>query len=91
VAWSYARAGVGGLPHSVALLERRAEPVAWDALRPGDLLFFRLSSLKTSHVALYVGDHRFVHAPSTGGAVEVVSFDHVYWSRQLGRAGRLLH
>lgn len=89
VVYSYARAGVAGLPHSAAGLEQIARPVALDELEPGDLLFFQLSRKKTSHVAIYVGGRSFVHAPSGGKRVERVSFDHRYWSRHLGRAGRL--
>lgn len=89
VVYSYARAGVPGLPHSVAHLERMTRPVALERLQPGDLLFFRLSGKKTSHVAIYVGNRAFVHAPSGGKRVERVSFDHVYWGPRIRRAGRL--
>ena len=70
-------------------LERISRPVPLTELAPGDLLFFRLDGVKTSHVAVYVGDRAFVHAPSSGKAVERVSFDHVYWGPRIRRAGRL--
>lgn len=89
VVYSYAAAGVDGLPHSASALERLARPVSLRELAPGDLLFFRLSGKKTSHVAIYVGNRAFVHAPSPGKRVERVSFDHVYWGARLARAGRL--
>ena len=89
VVYSYAKAGVSGLPRSAANLERATRPVRLDDVEPGDLLFFRLGGKKTSHVALYVGDRSFVHAPSSGKRVEKVGFDHVYWSAHLDRAGRL--
>jgi len=89
VVYSYARAGRPGLPQSASELERIAKPISLDELEPGDLLFFQLSRKKTSHVGIYVGDRTFVHAPSSGKRVERVRFDHVYWSRHLGRAGRL--
>lgn len=89
VAYSYARAGVAGLPRSAASLERVARPVSLRELEPGDLLFFELSGGKTSHVGVYVGDRAFVHAPSSGKRVERVSFDHVYWAPRLDKAGRL--
>jgi len=90
VVYSYQRAGVHGLPRSARDLERRATSVSLDALQPGDLLFFRLSGSKTTHVAIYEGDRHFVHAPSSGKGVERVGFDHVYWGPRIGRAGRLL-
>ena len=89
VVYSYAEAGVAGLPRTASSLERVSRPVALGDLEPGDLLFFRLSGRKASHVAIYVGGDAFVHAPSSGKRVERVSFDHVYWSEHLGRAGRL--
>ena len=89
VQYSYAQAGITGLPRTVSALERYARPISLAELEPGDLLFFRLSGKKTSHVAIYVGDRAFVHAPSGGKRVEKVAFDHVYWGPRLRRAGRL--
>jgi cell wall-associated NlpC family hydrolase len=89
VVYSFARAGRPGLPHSVSGLEARSRPVASDALRPGDLLFFRLGGRKNAHVGIYLGDRHFVHAPSSGKSVEVVSFDDVYWGPRIRLAGRL--
>ena len=89
VVYSFAEAGVAGLPRTAASLERVSRPVSLREIEPGDLLFFRLGGRKTSHVAIYLGDRSFVHAPSSGKKVERVRFDHVYWSKHLGRAGRL--
>jgi probable lipoprotein NlpC len=89
VVYSYARAGVSGLPHSAEGLEAHTRPVALRDLEPGDLLFFRLGRKRTSHVAIYVGKGAFVHAPSSGRRVERVRFDDVYWGPRLRRAGRL--
>jgi cell wall-associated NlpC family hydrolase len=90
VLYSFARAGVHGLPRSAEDLELASAPVGLGEIRPGDLLFFRLDGRKTSHVAIYVGDRSFVHAPSRGKRVERIDFDHVYWGPRLARAGRLL-
>jgi murein DD-endopeptidase len=89
VQYTYAQAGITGLPRTVSALERHVRPISLADLEPGDLLFFQLSGKKTSHVAIYVGDRAFVHAPSGGKKVEKVAFDHVYWGPRLGRAGRL--
>jgi murein DD-endopeptidase len=89
VTYSYAKAGISGLPRTASALERQARPISLEELEPGDLLFFRLTGKKTSHVAIYVGNRAFVHAPSGGKRVEKVDFDHVYWGPRLGRAGRL--
>jgi cell wall-associated NlpC family hydrolase len=89
VVYSYASAGIAGLPRSAAGLERASRPVPLAELEPGDLLFFELSGGKTSHVAMVVGDGAFVHAPSGGKRVERVAFDHVYWAPRIRKAGRL--
>ncbi len=89
VLYSYRKAGIRGLPHSAAALDALSQQISLRDLRPGDLLFFRLTGRKTSHVGIYLGNRTFVHAPSGGKRVEKVSFDHVYWGKKLGRAGRI--
>ena len=90
VRYSFARAGLAGLPHSVRALARLAHPVPIDSIHAGDLLFFSGAWLKKkSHVGIYLGNRRFVHAPSSGKSVEVVSFDDVYWGPRVHEAGRL--
>jgi len=89
VLYSYERAGRPGLPHSVVRLDALSRPVSIKTLEAGDLLFFRLQGRKKSHVGLYIGNRRFVHAPSSGKKVEIVSFDHVYWGPRIKLAGRL--
>ncbi len=54
-----------------------------------DLLFFR-DQEKLSHVGIYLGDGRFVHAPSTGGSVRIDKIDQPYYQRHLVAVGRLL-
>jgi cell wall-associated NlpC family hydrolase len=46
-------------------------PIARDRLRPGDLVFFNTRNLPFSHVGVYIGDDRFVHAPSSKGRVRI--------------------
>lgn len=65
-----------------------ARPVHIDQIAPGDLLFFRFEGPKVSHVAIYAGDGRFVHAPQSGRPVEVRPLDTWYRQRLVG-AGRL--
>jgi cell wall-associated NlpC family hydrolase len=90
VHYSFARAGIHGLPRSAEELENASAPIDLASLQPGDLLFFRLERRKTTHVAIYVGGRSFVHAPSRGKRVERIDFDHVYWGPRLTHAGRLL-
>ncbi len=55
----------------------------------GDLVFFQ-DQEKLSHVGIYLGDGRFVHAPSSGGSVSVADIDAPYYQRHLVGVGRLL-
>ena len=55
----------------------------------GDLLFFQ-DQEKLSHVGIYLGEGRFVHAPSSGDSVRVASIDAPYYQRHLVAVGRLL-
>ena len=84
--YSYGRAGIA-LPRTSAAQFSAARPVARGALQPGDLLFFDINGQRASHVGIYIGDGRFVHAPSTGKRVSVESLDNPYWRRRIIGAG----
>jgi cell wall-associated NlpC family hydrolase len=55
----------------------------------GDLVFFS-DQEKLSHVGIYLGDGRFVHAPSSGGSVRIERIDAPYYQRHLAAVGQLL-
>lgn len=59
-------------------------------LKPGDLLFFNIKSRRINHVAIYLGNDRFVHAPRRGKAVTVDSLKKPYWDKNLKVAKRVL-
>jgi cell wall-associated NlpC family hydrolase len=65
------------------------EPVDLGAVRPGDLVFFNTLRRPYSHVGIYLGGRRFIHAPSTGGVVEVVDMNRRYWQERYEGARRL--
>jgi cell wall-associated NlpC family hydrolase len=48
-------------------------------LVPGDLVFFETTGRGVSHVGIYAGEERFVHAPSAGGIVQIKSLGDAYW------------
>ena len=58
-------------------------------LRVGDLLFFRLSGRRVSHVGIYLGHNQFVHAPSTGSRVSYARLTMPFWRQRFIGAGRL--
>jgi len=66
---------------------RRAAPVALDAARPGDLVFFS-SAQKISHVGIYIGAGEFIHAPATGPRVKISSMSADYYREAFAGAGR---
>lgn len=79
------------------LLPRRAEEQAAATqkiersdLKPGDLVFFNTMRRAFSHVGIYVGDGKFIHAPRTGAEVRVESMNGSYWQRRFNGARRVL-
>ena len=86
VQYAYANAGKK-IPRTTAEQWRQLTPINSNSLRVGDLLFFRIEG-KVSHVGMYVGDRRFVHAPSTGREVSTASLDSDYYRRAFVRAAR---
>lgn len=69
---------------------RALRAVARGELQPGDLVFFNTLRRTYSHVGIYVGDGRFIHAPRTGAQVRIESLSLPYWSRRFTGARRAL-
>lgn len=78
------------LPRTTAsMLAQRHKEVSRDELRPGDAVFFNSNGEgRVSHVGLYIGDSRFIHAPRRGKAVRIDSMDNSYWQRSYTTARR---
>jgi cell wall-associated NlpC family hydrolase len=73
------------LPHNAAEIAKRAKPIADRDLRAGDLVFFNTLGYSFSHVGIYIGDGRFIHAPSSKGRVRIVPLSNPYFAaRYLG-------
>lgn len=75
-----ARANVA-LPRSVSGLQYWGQLLAADELRTGDLVLFGPTNAAT-HAGIYVGEGRFVHAPSSGGTVRMDRLNSKYWAAQ---------
>lgn len=78
------------LPRSAREQASVGESIKRDDLRPGDLVFFNTRRFQFSHVGLYIGDNRFIHAPSSGGSVEVTNLDNRYWQKAFNGARRIV-
>jgi cell wall-associated NlpC family hydrolase len=87
VAYAYRQAGVT-VPRTAAQQYAVARPVPQRDLRPGDLVFFRLSGREVSHVGIYAGDGLFVHAPQTGGQVRTASLHDEWYRERYAGGGR---
>jgi cell wall-associated NlpC family hydrolase len=86
VQYSYSRVGKS-VPRTTGQLWKDVTPVEQRNLRAGDILFFSMSG-KMSHVGLYLGDDRFVHAPSTGKTVSIQTLRSEFYKTALVGAGR---
>jgi len=78
------------------VLPRRAEEqarattvIGREELRPGDLVFFNTMRRTFSHVGIYVGDGKFIHAPRTGARVRVEDMREAYWTKRFNGARRV--
>ena len=78
------------LPRTSKELSRLGNKVASADLAPGDLVFFNTRRLPFSHVGIYLGDNRFIHAPSTGSEVEIAQLSENYWQQHFSGARRLV-
>lgn len=78
------------LPRTSKEMSGLGAKVAVDDLKPGDLVFFNTRRFANSHVGIYLGDDRFIHAPSRGGDVEIATFTAGYWQKRFTGARRLV-
>ena len=79
VQYVFARYGVT-VPRVVEEQYRVGDEVKPAQIKPGDLLFFSTKGPGASHVAIAVGENRFVHAPNSTGVVRVEALTSQYWS-----------
>lgn len=78
------------LPHNAKEISRVGDSVRVADLKPGDLVFFNTRRFAFSHVGIYLGDSRFLHAPAAGREVEIATLDKSYWQKRFNGARRLV-
>ena len=78
------------LPRTAKDMSRLGENVAVPDLQPGDLVFFDTRRFAFSHVGIYLGDNRFVHAPRRGREVEIATLDSSFWQKRFNGARRIV-
>lgn len=79
------------LPHNAFAISKMGDEVQKEELKPGDLVFFNTLKRKFSHVGIYLGDNRFVHAPSSGGRIRIDVMGDRYWNQRFNGARRVTH
>jgi len=89
VQYTHRQAGIA-VPRTARAQYNASRPVSRRQLRPGDLVFFRIDGRRISHVGIYLGDGRFIHAPSSGQKVTTARLDDPYWRRHYSGAGRFV-
>ena len=76
------------LPRTVEAMGRKGRSVEGQPPAPGDIVFFNTTGAKYSHAGIYVGQGRFVHAPSAGGTVRLEYITKPYWAARFTEARR---
>ena len=75
-----------GMPRTAAEMAQMGEQVKINELKPGDLVFFNTRNASFSHVGIYIGDDRFVHAPSSTGRVRIDQLGARYYAQRFETA-----
>jgi cell wall-associated NlpC family hydrolase len=78
------------LPHNAARIAAQTRPIDRGALQPGDLVFFNTLNRRHSHMGIYLGDGRFIHAPSSRGSVRIDTLDNRYFAPRFDGARTLV-
>jgi cell wall-associated NlpC family hydrolase len=88
VYYAYLQQGIK-IPRTTRSQLKHAKKIPSSNMRYGDLVFFKISRSKISHVGIYIGDNKFVHAPSKGKSVSISSLDTRYWQKRFVTAARI--
>ncbi len=90
VSYIYRQSAGLNLTGSAADIARQGRSVAPAEIVPGDLVFFNTLNRPFSHVGIYVGEQRFIHAPSSRGKVRIERLDNPYFASRFEAVRRLL-
>ena len=89
VAHIYQQAWGIRLPRNSRAQSQAGVPVSLAELQAGDLVFYDTLKRPFSHVGIYLGDGKFVHAPKSGARVRVESLQSTYWAPRFNGARRI--
>jgi cell wall-associated NlpC family hydrolase len=77
------------LPRRAEEQAKVTEEINRSELKPGDLVFFNTMKRTFSHVGIYIGDGKFIHAPRPGKSVRVDDMREAYWQKRFNGARRV--
>ncbi|MCP4130605.1 MAG: C40 family peptidase [bacterium] len=81
VLYVYAQNGIQ-LPRSSGAQYERGKKIKFSEAEVGDLLFFNITGSGISHVGIYLGELKFIHAPSSGKQVSITTVNNSYWKKR---------
>lgn len=90
VRYVFSKAANISLPHNARAISQFGDIISRQQLQPGDLVFYNTMKSAFSHVGIYLGNNRFIHAPSSGGGIRIVNMDETYWANRFDGARRIL-
>lgn len=90
VRYVVSRAANVNLPRTTDQMGQRGVSLDRSEVASGDLVFFNTTGRANSHVGIYVGQNRFVHAPATGGTVRLEDMGKSYWASRYNGARRVV-
>ena len=90
VRYVVSRAANVNLPRTTEQMGQRGTSLDRSEVASGDLVFFNTTGRANSHVGIYVGQNRFVHAPATGGTVRLEDMGKSYWASRYNGARRVV-
>lgn len=86
VSWLYRQGADYSLKGSARDMAKRGREITPAAIRPGDLVFFNTQGYSYSHVGIYIGDQRFIHAPNSRGKVRIDRLDQGWFATRFEEA-----
>jgi cell wall-associated NlpC family hydrolase len=89
VAYVFSHSARQRLPHNTALIAQLSRKISKRQLKAGDFVFFNTLNRPYSHMGIYIGEGKFVNAPSSGGRVRIDSLDNPYFAQRFDSARTL--
>ncbi len=86
VQYVFSKFAAQALPRTASQWAKASTPIRKSALKRGDLVFFNTSGRSFSHMGIYIGRGRFVHAPSSGKVVSIAKLDNSYYVKRFDGA-----